>query len=472
MLAIVLALLQDPVYDTQVLEAGDRIDRVVSRDFDADDKPDLLVQNGRDLHLFLSKDGRFESKPSRTLRLDPSVMLWCLSPGTPPRLFTAGPRGLQELGFQSPSRDLVVHPSLFRHGSSIGGAPGFIPFSPDLDGDGRPELFLFTDEEILIFKESKDGTFSCLDKLPVPTETATTIPWAPHQSLIRTVTVPLLAIGDSDGDGRTDIGFYHDESLTFFRQLADGHFTTPESLEIAAEKKKRRAGRLLQFDIPPKIGDFNKDGILDLVIIYPSKGRVQVYYGKPGRQNYEQPDEVMRVADGWSSGVYLEDLNGDGKPDLVMGVIRKFGVTEGIQVFLSGKVDLELHVYPMESTGRFTKDPVQELKFSIPFSFHLTRDSASLDLVFRPNFRGDFNKDGQRDMLVRTDERTLKYYAGLKTGGMATEPTGSITTGAPEGTSTTEPFLADLNGDGVSDLVLKHVLINPARHVLELKLSR
>ena len=55
---------------------------------------------------------------------------------------------------------------------------------------------------------------------------------------------------------------------------------------------------------------------------------------------------------------------------------------------------------------------------------------------------------------------------------MATQPTGSITTGAPEGTSTTEPYVMDLNGDGVSDLVLKHVLVNPARHVLELKLSR
>ena len=42
----------------------------------------------------------------------------------------------------------------------------------------------------------------------------------------------------------------------------------------------------------------------------------------------------------------------------------------------------------------------------------------------------------------------------------------------PEGVSTTEPFVADLNGDGVSDLLLKHVMINPSSHVLELKLSK
>jgi hypothetical protein len=52
------------------------------------------------------------------------------------------------------------------------------------------------------------------------------------------------------------------------------------------------------------------------------------------------------------------------------------------------------------------------------------------------------------------------------------QPSGTITMNPPDGVSTTEPFVADLNGDGVSDLLLKHVMINPPRHVLELKLSK
>ena len=110
--------------------------------------------------------------------------------------------------------------------------------------------------------------------------------------------------------------------------------------------------------------------------------------------------------------------------------------------------------------------------FSIPFSFHVTRDSASLDLVFRPNFKGDFNKDGMRDMLIRVDEKTLKIYPGVKDVLISKVPTGTILMNPPEGVSTTEPFVADLNGDGISDLLLKHVLVNPPRHVLELKLSK
>jgi hypothetical protein len=75
-------------------------------------------------------------------------------------------------------------------------------------------------------------------------------------------------------------------------------------------------------------------------------------------------------------------------------------------------------------------------------------------------------------MLVRTDERTLAVYPGMPGQGLSPEPRGKILTSAPEGTSTTEPVVADLNGDGISDLILKHVQIQPARHSLELKISR
>jgi hypothetical protein len=303
-------------------------------------------------------------------------------------------------------------------------------------------------------------------------DVATLVPWAPHQKLTETIEVPLLSFGDTDGNGRTDIAYYKEEAIGVFRQQENGTFLAGDSRDLTAEKKRKRGNRFLQFDVPPRVADFNGDGLLDVALIYPSKGRVQIYYGKPGRNDWTQADQVMNVADGWSTGVYLEDLSGRGKLDLVMGVVRKFGITEGIQVFLSGKVDLELHIYPMQEDGRFSKDPVQELPFAIPFSFHVTRDSASLDLVFRPNFKGDFNKDGLRDMLIRVDERTLKIYPGVKDLIISKVPTGTILMNPPEGVSTTEPFVADLNGDGISDLLLKHVLINPSRHVLELKLSK
>jgi hypothetical protein len=478
LLAALLLALQDPHYDTTILETGDFAHHIEARDLNGDGKPDLIIQNGRDLQVFLQKDGTYSPRPQQVLRLDASVFLWCfglLDGQKFPAIFTAGSRAIQAIPFDGTSfgtaRDLVVHPSLFEGNVGEGYPPLFTEFAPDLDKDGRSEVLLFREDEIFVMKQEPGGTFHCLQKLPVPMDVATLVPWAPHQKLTQTVGVPLLSFGDIDGNGRTDIACFRDESLTVFKQQADGGFLGADSKELAADKKRRR-GRFIQYDVPPRVADFNGDGLLDVAIIYPTKGRVQIYYGRPGRNDWSQPDQVMNVADGWSTGIYLEDLSGRGKLDLIMGVVRKFGISEGIQVFLSGKVDLELHIYPMQAEGRFSKDPVQELRFPIPFSFQVTRDSATLDLVFRPNFRGDFNKDGLKDMLVRVDDNTLKIYPGDKDRAILNEPSGSITMSPPPGVSTTEPFVMDLNGDGVSDLILKHVLVNPPKHVLELKLSR
>jgi len=477
-LAALLAL-QDPQFETTLLEAGATAHEIQAQDLDGDGKLDLVIQNGRDLQFFFQRDGHYGTKPGQTVRLDPQVFLWTfgtLDGSKFPAIFTAGSRAIQAIRFDGARygdpTDLVVHPSMFEGNVAEAHPPLFSAFAPDLDKDGRSELLLFQEDEIFVLKQYPGGEFRAIQKLPLPMDSAMTIPWAPHQKLAEKIGVPLLSFGDTDGDGRTDIAYYREESIGVFHQQPDGSFSAGESKDLTADRKRKKGNRFLKFDVPPRVADFNGDGLLDVALIYPSKGRVHVYYGRPGRNDWTQPDQVMIVADGWSTGIYLEDLGSRGKLDLVMGVVRKFGISEGIQVFLSGKVDLELHLYPMQADGRFSKDPVQELKFPIPFSFHVTRDSASLDLVFRPNFHGDFNKDGLRDMLVRVDEKTLKIYPGVKERIIGDVPTGTITMNPPEGVSTTEPFVLDLNGDGVSDLILRHVLVNPSRHVLELKLSK
>jgi hypothetical protein len=475
----VLLCLQDLAYDTLMIEAGGRADKIVARDLNGDGKTDFVVQDGRDIQLFLNQGGKFPPRPQHTLRLDPTVFLWTfgnLDGQKLPALFTAGSRATQAHGFDgaafSAPRDLVVHPSIFEGTSAEGQPPLFLEFTPDLDRDGRAELLLFRKDEMFVIKRLPGGEFRSIQKLPLPVDIVTVVPWAPYQKFTEMASVPVLAFGDTNGDGRPDITTYHEESVSLFRQEADGTFSTTKNLDLTTEKRKRRGRRFFQFDIPPRVADFNGDGLVDIALIYPSKGRVQIYYGRTGRTDFTQPDDLMRVADGWSTGITLEDLDGDGKLDLVMGIVRKFGITDGIQVFLSGKVDLELHIYPMQGNGRFTKDPVQELRFSIPFAFQLTRDSASLDLAFRPNFEGDFDKDGLRDMLVRVDEKTLRIYPGVRGQFIRDQPTGAITMNPPENVSATEPFVTELNGDGVPDLILKHVMVNPPRHVLELKLSR
>jgi hypothetical protein len=118
----------------------------------------------------------------------------------------------------------------------------------------------------------------------------------------------------------------------------------------------------------------------------------------------------MNVADGWSTGIYLEDLRGRGKLDLIMGVgpqVRHHRGHPGLPLRQGRPRAAHL---PDAGRRPLLQGSGPGDQVPIPFSFHVTRDSASLDLVFRPNFKGDFNKDGLRDMLVRVDDKTLKIY--------------------------------------------------------------
>ncbi len=475
--ALLLLALQDPAFETSTLDPGPRADKLVARDLDGDGRMDLLVQGGRDIHVYLFDKARgFTPAPQQSLRLDGGTFLWTFGKlDGRDAIFAAGSRGVLGYAFEGgafgPARELVVHPSIFEGACAEARPPAYVDFAPDLDGDGRSDLLLFQKDAVLLLKQHEGGEFRCLQRLAIAPDVATLFPWAPGMRLLASVTVPALSFGDVNGDGRLDIGTYRDESIGFFIQGADGRFTDGEAHDLAGRRKKR--DRFFKFELPPYVADFNKDGLLDLVVCFPSKGRVQISYGAQGRSDLSQPDDLIQITNGWTTGLYTEDLDGDGKIDLIMGVLRKFGIMEGIQMFLSGKLDVELHVYPMLAAGRFTKDPVQELKFSIPYSVQVSRTSASVDVTFKPNFQGDFNKDGRKDMLSIADPATLIIHPGVAGRMIADQPSGTIKMNPPEGTLTTEPFVADFNGDGVSDLVLKHVLVGGRKkHVLELKLSR
>src|SRR5258707_3656289 len=78
MMLLLAALLaaQDPTYETTVLETGTLTHHIEARDLNGDGKPDLIIQNGRDLQVFLQEKSSYGPKPQQVLRLDPSVFLW------------------------------------------------------------------------------------------------------------------------------------------------------------------------------------------------------------------------------------------------------------------------------------------------------------------------------------------------------------------------------------------------------------
>src|SRR6185295_16558451 len=178
-----------------------------------------------------------------------------------PAILTSGSRAVQGIPFDGAAfgaaRDLIVHPSLFQGSVAEGHAPLFAKFALDLDKDGRTDVLLFLPDEIFVMKQLAGGEFRCIQKLPVPMDVATLVPWAPHQKLTETVSVPLLSFGDTDGDQRIDIAYYKEESIGVFRQKDDGTFAVGDAKDLTGDKKRKRGNRFVKFDVPPHVADFN-----------------------------------------------------------------------------------------------------------------------------------------------------------------------------------------------------------------------
>jgi hypothetical protein len=198
---------------------------------------------------------------------------------------------------------------------------------------------------------------------------------------------------------------------------------------------------------------------------------VEVYFNRRGRPDFATPDAVLKVEEAWSSGIYVEDLDGNGRPEIIQGVIPKFGVIGGIHTFLSGKISVELHFHRLEK-GTFLNAPAQQIALDIPYTFHATTDSATADLKFWPQLKADLDGDGLKDLLVGNGDKELSVHFGRKDVLMSPEAGASIALNPPDRTVSTKTYVADFNGDRRSDLVIRYDTGGNGTSAVDVKLSR
>jgi len=476
------AFAQELTFDTVRLQPG-QADAIDAVDVNDDGRPDLLVTGGRSARIFLFRaEGGFKPAPDRTLDFGPDAYLWTVAkfadaPGLQIVVFTS--RGVQRYVRTGPAEwrgpeDLIIAPNLFHGTAQADAAPLRLDFMKDLDGDGLSDALFLAPEGLWIFPQEKDGAgkprFRLKQKLAIPFGAGMESQWGPHQKLSQLVSIPLIAVGDANKDGRADLVYLYEGTIGQFFQKEDGRFEAAATGALSAGRSKPRR-TYLKFEAPPRLVDLDGDGMLDVAVPDPFKGRVDIYFNRRGRPDFTSADAVLKVEDAYSSGIYVEDLDGDGKPEIVMGVIRKFGIIGGIQTFISGKIDLELHYHRLEK-GTFTNSPAQQLTFSVPFTFHATRDSAEPDLKFWPELKADLDGDGLRDLIIGRGDHELAVHFGKKNVLVAADEGAVVPFDPPEGTASTKTVVADFNGDGRSDLVLKYEKVERRDAVIDVKLSR
>jgi hypothetical protein len=227
----------------------------------------------------------------------------------------------------------------------------------------------------------------------------------------------IRAIGDLNNDGYQDLVIFKgagiaSPSFSVLLSNGDGTYRAPITYALPTGSNYGQA----------VLADFNGDGKLDLVV--PNSFSTFYIYLGNGDGTFRAP--VAHTASGQIETIAAADVNGDSKTDLLVVTSTDQDYTNDLYVFLSN------------GDGTFSAGPVTYNIFGGP------EDVGVGDLL-----TGDFNGDGKTDIAVTEGGITgyqLEIWLGDGTGNFKMSYSDS-------GLENFQFIAADLNGDGISDVI-------------------
>ncbi|MGA2326193.1 MAG: FG-GAP-like repeat-containing protein [Bryobacteraceae bacterium] len=282
----------------------------------------------------------------------------------------------------------------------------------DFNGDGKIDAILNDKyaDKLYLFAGSGTGTFQAPVALP-------SLATGGNQ------TGPTGGVaGDFNGDGRVDLAV----TESFAGKVAV-LLNSATGLQLSGTFSSGGA-------VPGPIvaADFNGDAKLDLAVVNaPSDdrstpGNLTVFFG--GGNGTFQLNHTYS-AGSWPYSLAVADLNGDGKPDLV--------VADQSDPFVDPRPDGAVYVFLNDGHGGF-QTPSKLTAGTYPYRL----------------FIGDLNGNGKPDLVVGASNSHAAYTLTvlLGTGNGSFQPPATISTlYGPSGI-----VLQDFNGDGKLDLVVSH----------------
>ncbi|MBI1849511.1 MAG: VCBS repeat-containing protein [Planctomycetes bacterium] len=458
-----------PTFRTFELPAEGDVSATFTEDLDGDGLREVGLVVGRRLRLWFPKSGDagIALGSPQTLDLPGDVALFDLADvvGDAKRkqIVLLTPTGISYLEAKDGRLATELHPLLARR-SAIDFAPDRKPlplhFAQDFDGDGAVDLLVPEATGYGLFTRGADGKgarFSREQHLHVKVGAKLTIGGDNFLGRARSVSgFPKFYTGNFDGDGKPDLLVYRSGKLLYFRQGEGGAFPELPTSEFTVDLPKTDGRREVPDRNPVTAMDVDHDGIQDLVVTETRTGITRIYLGGAEFTGVTKPVQIIKVKD-WSIGTILEDLNGDGLLDLVVPTTQEIGLFEALRILITKEFKVTSYVFRNRGKELFSKQPdsVRTIRFPIRLSSDTAGErSISVYAKLILSFDGDLDGDGIRDLAIGDGPKSIAVYYGTKEAVFPETPSCVLPIPDTGPARVVEASAADVNGDGVSDLLL------------------
>ncbi|HEV8084500.1 MAG TPA: FG-GAP-like repeat-containing protein [Chitinophagaceae bacterium] len=339
-------------------------------------------------------------------------------------------------------------------------APYSVAFS-DVDGDGKADLVVAT----------QNNAVSVLRNTSTPGNIIASS-FAAKVDLIPGSTPYSVATGDVDGDGKPDIVVANSGSRTisvFRNTSSSGSISAAATVDFPATGS---------FPTSVAIGDVDGDGKPDLIIVNGGSSTVSVFRNTSTSGSIDASSFAAKIdfaAVSTPYAVAVGDVDGDGKPDLVtanqnganISVLRNTSTSGNISFavnvnFTTGSVPRSVAIGDMDGDGKPDLVVANNSSNSISV-LRNTSTSGSISMAAKVDFTtgnapysvaiGDVDGDGKPD-FVTANNGTPYSMSVLRN----TSTPGNISAAAKvdftTGTAPISAAIGDVDGDGIPEIVI------------------